>query len=215
MRLEDFMRKQVVTATATTSIGEALTLLKQNRIRHLPVLDNQILVGIVSDRDLRDALPSSLYARADDHIIMTKPVQEIMNTEVITAHPLDFLEEAAKTMYEYKVGSLPVLEENKLVGIVTESDILYKMIELFGVNKASSQIEIEVEDRYGVLAEVSQVIRESKVNVSSVIVFPSGTEGKKNLVFRVTTMDTRTVTSMLRAKGFHVLAPIRGEFLRD
>jgi len=215
MRLEDFMRKQVVTATATTSIGEALALLKQNRIRHLPVLDNQILVGIVSDRDLRDALPSSLYARADDHIIMTKPVQEIMNTEVITAHPLDFLEEAAKTMYEYKVGSLPVLEENKLVGIVTESDILYKMIELFGVNKASSQIEIEVEDRYGVLAEVSQVIRESKVNVSSVIVFPSATEGKKNLVFRVTTMDTRTVTSMLHDKGFHVLDPIRGEFLRD
>ncbi|AYK05434.1 CBS and ACT domain-containing protein [Brevibacillus laterosporus] len=215
MRLEDFMRKQVVTATAITSIGEALALLKQNRIRHLPVLDNQILVGIVSDRDLRDALPSSLYARADDHIIMTKPVQEIMNTEVITAHPLDFLEEAAKTMYEYKVGSLPVLEENKLVGIVTESDILYKMIELFGVNKASSQIEIEVEDRYGVLAEVSQVIRESKVNVSSVIVFPSATEGKKNLVFRVTTMDTRTVTSMLRDKGFHVLDPIRGEFLRD
>ncbi|WP_232699856.1 CBS and ACT domain-containing protein [Brevibacillus daliensis] len=210
MRMEQFMRKKVVTVTADTTIQVAFALLKGNRIRHLPVMDGNRLVGIISDRDIRDALPSVLCSHSDDKMVMQKQVHEIMVTDVITAHPLEFLEDAAKTLYEHKVGSLPILENGQLVGIVTESDILYKMIELFGVHHASSHLEVEVDDRYGMLAEVSQVFRDAKVNVASVMMFPHTTEGKKNLIFRVTTMDTRIVTQMLQEKGFQVVDPIRG-----
>jgi acetoin utilization protein AcuB len=210
MRIEDIMRKRVVTVTTETTIGEALSLLRGNRIRHLPVLDNGKLVGIVSDRDLRDALPSSLLSHDDDNEVLQKPVSEIMTRQVITAHPLDFIEDAAKTVYDYKVGSLPVLEGGRLVGIVTESDILNCLVELFGVNRPSSHLEVEVEDRAGSLAEVSQVFREAGVNVCSVIICPGTEPQKKNLVFRVQTIDPRALIEKLQEGGFHVLTPTEG-----
>lgn len=210
MRLEEVMRKKVVTVTSCTTIGDALSLLRGNRIRHLPVIENGKLVGIVSDRDLRDALPSILMSHDDDSQVLTKPVREIMHKDVITAHPLDFIEDAARLVYDHKVGSLPIVEGDQLVGIVTESDILYQLIEMFGVNKPSSHIEVEVEDRVGVLAEVSDVFREAQVNVSSVIVYPGSVPTTKKVAFRVQTIDPRHVYELLQEKGYKVIAPIEG-----
>lgn len=210
MRIEEIMRKRIVTVTTETTIGEALSLLRGNRIRHLPVINGEQLVGIISDRDLRDALPSSLCKHDDDSDVLQKTVKEIMQKEVITAHPLDFIEDAAKTVYDYKVGSLPVVEGPKLVGIITESDILNSLVELFGVDKPSSHIEVEVDDLVGMLAEVSQIFREAHVNVTSVIVSPSRFPNKKNLVFRVQTIDPRHITEKLHDRGFKVISPIEG-----
>ncbi len=210
MRVEDIMRRRVVTAAPSTTIQEALSLLRSNRIRHLPVVENDKLVGIVSDRDMRDALPSCLCEHDDDDLVLQSPISEIMHRDVITAHPLDFIEDAANTVYEYKVGSLPVVEADRLVGIVTESDILYRLVELFGVNKPSSHIEVEVDDVAGMLADVSQVFKEAHVNVISVIIYPSPNPGKKKLVYRVTTIDPRHLIELLEEKGFLVSDPIKG-----
>jgi acetoin utilization protein AcuB len=210
MRIEQIMRKRVVTVTPSTTIGDALLLLRGNRIRHLPVVEEGALVGIVSDRDLRDALPSSLITHDDDHQVLQKRVAEIMKREVITAHPLDFIEDAAKQIYDHKVGSLPIVEGEKLVGILTESDLFNSLIELFGVNKPSSHIEVEVDDKVGMLAEVSQILREARVNVTSVVVFPGAHPAKKNLVFRVQTIDPRPVTQLLQERGFTVIGPAEG-----
>ncbi|UFJ41556.1 CBS and ACT domain-containing protein [Brevibacillus humidisoli] len=210
MRIEEMMRVQVITVGTTTTIGEALSLLRENRIRHLPVMEQEKLVGIVSDRDLRDALPSTLTRHDDDREVLQKQVKDIMRTDVITAHPLDFIEDAAKTVYEYKIGSLPVVEDGQLVGIVTESDLLHRLIELFGVHRPSSRIEVEVDDRAGMLAEVSQVFREAQVNVSSVVVYPCTSPGKKKLVFRVQTIDPRGIEELLLARGFAVIGPLEG-----
>ncbi|MGG4456001.1 CBS and ACT domain-containing protein [Brevibacillus porteri] len=210
MRIEEIMRKKIVTIQPSTTIGEALLLLRANRIRHLPVIENDSLVGIVSDRDLRDALPSRLLTHDDDDTVLHKPVATIMNQQVITAHPLDFIEDAALQLYEHKIGSLPIVEGNRLVGLITESDLFSSLIELFGVNKPSSHIEVEVDDRVGMLAEVSQVFRDAQVNVTSVVVFPGKQPAKKNLVFRVQTIDPRIVTQLLLEKGFSVIAPTEG-----
>jgi acetoin utilization protein AcuB len=210
MRIEDIMRKKLVTAKPTTTIGDALLLLRHNRIRHLPVLENEQLVGIVSDRDLRDALPSCLIAHEDDDTIVKKPVSDIMHEQVITAHPLDFIEDAAVQIYEHKIGSLPVVEGTRLVGMITESDLFNSLIELFGVNKPSSHIEVVVADRVGMLAEVSQVFREAQVNVTSVVVFPGKKPATKNLVFRVQTFDPRSILQLLADRGFTVVGPTDG-----
>ncbi|QRG66139.1 CBS and ACT domain-containing protein [Brevibacillus choshinensis] len=210
MRIEDIMRKNVVTVSPSTSIGEALLLLRAKRIRHLPVVEHTRLVGIVSDRDLRDALPSRLLTHEDDDTILHKPVADIMHKQVITAHPLDFIEDAAAQLYEHKIGSLPIVDRSQLVGMITESDLFSSLIELFGVNKPSSHIEVEVDDRAGMLAEVSQVFREAHVNVCSVVVYPSKNVHKKNLVFRVQTIDPRIVTQKLSDKGFTVIWPTEG-----
>ncbi|MFG0215809.1 CBS and ACT domain-containing protein [Brevibacillus porteri] len=210
MRIEEIMRKKIVTIQPSTTIGEALLLLRANRIRHLPVIENDSLVGIVSDRDLRDALPSRLLTHDDDDTVLHKPVTNIMNQQVITAHPLDFIEDAALQLYEHKIGSLPIVEGNRLVGLITESDLFSSLIELFGVNKPSSHIEVEVDDRVGMLAEVSQVFRDAQVNVTSVVVFPGKQPAKKSLVFRVQTIDPRIVTQLLLEKGFSVIGPTEG-----
>ncbi|TKI54393.1 CBS domain-containing protein [Brevibacillus antibioticus] len=210
MRIEEIMRKKIVTIQPSTTIGEALLLLRANRIRHLPVIENDSLVGIVSDRDLRDALPSRLLTHDDDDTVLHKPVADIMNQQVITAHPLDFIEDAALQLYEHKIGSLPIVEGNRLVGLITESDLFSSLIELFGVNKPSSHIEVEVDDRVGMLAEVSQVFRDAQVNVTSIVVFPGKKPAKKNLVFRVQTIDPRIVTQLLLEKGFSVIGPTEG-----
>ncbi|OUQ88392.1 acetoin utilization protein AcuB [Brevibacillus brevis] len=210
MRIEEIMRKKMVTIQPSTTIGEALLLLRANRIRHLPVIENDSLVGIVSDRDLRDALPSRLLTHDDDDTVLHKPVADIMNQQVITAHPLDFIEDAALQLYEHKIGSLPIVEGNRLVGLITESDLFSSLIELFGVNKPSSHIEVEVDDRVGMLAEVSQVFRDAQVNVTSVVVFPGKKPAKKNLVFRVQTIDPRIVKQLLLEKGFSVIGPTEG-----
>ncbi|TQR33214.1 CBS and ACT domain-containing protein [Brevibacillus brevis] len=210
MRIEEIMRKKMVTIQPSTTIGEALLLLRANRIRHLPVIENDSLVGIVSDRDLRDALPSRLLTHDDDDTVLHKPVADIMNQQVITAHPLDFIEDAALQLYEHKIGSLPIVEGNRFVGLITESDLFSSLIELFGVNKPSSHIEVEVDDRVGMLAEVSQVFRDAQVNVTSVVVFPGKKPAKKNLVFRVQTIDPRIVTQLLLEKGFSVIGPTEG-----
>lgn len=210
MRIEEIMRKKMVTIQPSTTIGEALLLLRANRIRHLPIIENDSLVGIVSDRDLRDALPSRLLTHDDDDTVLHKPVADIMNQQVITAHPLDFIEDAALQLYEHKIGSLPIVEGNRLVGLITESDLFSSLIELFGVNKPSSHIEVEVDDRVGMLAEVSQVFRDAQVNVTSVVVFPGKKPAKKNLVFRVQTIDPRIVTQLLLEKGFSVIGPTEG-----
>lgn len=210
MRIEEIMRKRVVTVSTDTSISDALQLLRGNRIRHLPVMDNDLLVGIVSDRDLRDALPSSLTTHDDDDEVLQRKVSAIMKREVITAHPLDFIQDAAKTIYDHKVGSLPVLEGGRLVGIVTESDILNCLVELFGVNRPSSVLEVKVEDRAGSLADVSDVFREAGVNVCSMVITPAPEPNKKILLFRAQTIDTRQLVEMLRRQGFHVVTPVEG-----
>ncbi|MED1914877.1 CBS and ACT domain-containing protein [Bacillus thuringiensis] len=210
MRIEEIMRKKIVTIQPSTTIGEALLLLRANRIRHLPVIENDSLVGIISDRDLRDALPSRLLTHDDDDTVLHKPVADIMNQQVITAHPLDFIEDAALQLYDHKIGSLPIVEGNRLVGLITESDLFSSLIELFGVNKPSSHIEVEVDDRVGMLAEVSQVFRDAQVNVTSVVVFPGKQPAKKNLVFRVQTIDPRIVKQLLLEKGFSVIGPTEG-----
>lgn len=208
MRLVEIMRPNPKIVTPTNTIGEAFRLLRENRIRHLPVIDQGRLVGIVSDRDLRDALPSSLLYHEDDKSVFSRPVTDIMKHEVITGHPLDFLEDAAKTVYMHKVGCLPIVEGDQLVGIITESDIFHNLVELFGVNRPSSHIEIEVEDRVGVLADVSSVFRDAQTNVTGVIVYPSRVPTRKLLVFRVQTIDPRNVLQLLKERGFQVIAPI-------
>ncbi|MCF6094908.1 acetoin utilization AcuB family protein [Microaerobacter geothermalis] len=207
MLVEEIMKRNVITVEPTDSIRTAYSKVQQHRIRHIPVVKGDQLLGIISDRDLRDAFPSTLCGAKDDVDVLDRPVSEIMHRDVITAHPLDFVEEAALTLYDNHIGCLPVVNQNQLVGILTETDILHTLVELMGVHHPSSHIEVEVEDRAGMLADVASVFKECKANVTSVLVFPGRRSGKKNLVFRVQTMDPRRIIKSLKEKGYTVVWP--------
>lgn len=206
MLVEQTMTPNVICVTQDTTIEEALTITTANRIRHLPVVENDKLVGIISDRDLRNAMPSCLVEDPGE-ILADTPVRAIMKTDVITAHPLDFVEDAANTLFQKRIGCLPVVSCGKLVGIITERDILHTLVEMMGVSSPTSRVEIQVPDRSGMLAEVADFLRARKTNVASVMVFPSQEEGSKTIVFRLRTMDPRRFIYDVENAGYKIIHP--------
>ena len=124
MLVEDVMTRKVITASPDTTVMDTLNLARSNRIRHVPVTENGILKGVVSDRDLRDVSPSILESE-DADLLESTLLKDIMVKDVVTIHPLDTVEDAARLLYKHKIGCLPVVTgKNKLVGIVTDGDIL-------------------------------------------------------------------------------------------
>ncbi|MBB5355139.1 MULTISPECIES: acetoin utilization AcuB family protein [Anoxybacillus] len=207
MIVEQMMKTDVIALKPSNTIADALNIVKQKNIRHLPIVDDEYrVVGIVTDRDLRDARPSIFHA--NEHLEdLQKPLSTIMKTNVITGHPLDFVEEVAALFYEHRISCMPIVKENKLVGIITESDLLYTLVQLTGAHQPGSQIEIKVPNRTGMLSEVASVFQKRNINISSVLVYPDRDDMYKVLVFRIQTMNPMAIIDDLKEQGYDVLWP--------
>jgi acetoin utilization protein AcuB len=126
------MTREVATVDGTIGAREAAELMRTRRIRHLPVMEGRRLIGIVSDRDLRQAMPPkalSLGVREVTDLLEKVPIRDIMTTRVVGVSPDVSIARAADLMVRNKIGCLPVLEAEALVGIITESDILRAVAE--------------------------------------------------------------------------------------
>ncbi|MGM0897317.1 MAG: acetoin utilization AcuB family protein [Bacillota bacterium] len=207
MLVEEIMKKDIFTLRSDQTVQDVLDLFEEKRIRHVPIVDDGKVVGIVTDRDLKDAMPS-MFTVSPKGEPYKKKVADIMTKNPMIAHPLDFVEEIALLFYEQKIGCLPVVSQNELVGFLTETDLLYTYIELTGAHQPGSQIEIKVPNRSGALYEVSKVFYEHKVNVLSVLVYPDRKDNSnKILAFRIKTMNPISIIEDLRKEGFDVLWP--------
>lgn len=208
MLVESIMNTDVITLPPTATIEEALRLLIENKIRHIPIVDeNYRVIGIVSDRDVRDAMPSSFLKDADRKELQNE-IQTIMTYPVITVHPLDFVEEIARIFYEKEFACVPVIQNEQLVGMVTEKHMLHTFIQLTGTHVQSSQIEVKVPHRPGILPEVARIIGDHNVNIVSVLIYPYGDDPEyKVLVFRVQTMNPLPIIRGIREAGFKLLWP--------
>ncbi|WP_087971938.1 acetoin utilization AcuB family protein [Oceanobacillus rekensis] len=208
MLVEDIMRTDVITLPPTATIAEALLLLKENKIRHIPIVDNdKHVIGIVSDRDVRDASPSTFLTDADSSELNNE-IQAIMSHPVITIHPLDFVEEIAAIFYDREIACLPIVSNQILVGIVTEKDMLYTLIQLTGTNVQSSLIQVKVPDRPGMLPKVTAIFGKRNTNIVSVLVYPYQNDPDyKILVFRIQTLNPMPVIQDLREAGYPLLWP--------
>jgi len=205
MLVESIMTQQVVTLAPSTTLQEALDISRKHRIRHLPIVDNGTLIGLISDRDLRSATPSTLGCDNHEQMLCNTWVEKVMVRDVYTCHPLDFVEDAAAQIYQHRIGCLPVVSRGKLVGIISERDILHTLVEMMGVNVPTSRVEIEVPDKAGMLAEIADLLRARRINASAVMVFPSQKEGYKTLIFRVRTMDPRRFLQDIENAGYTVV----------
>ncbi len=204
MLVQDIMTKEVIAIGPDLPVGDVFALMAQKHIRHFPILEDAQLVGIVSDRDVRSV--GAAYPGAPVGVTLKDPVERIMVAAVVTAHPLDPVEEAAKTLHDFKIGALPVLRGDDLVGIVTSIDFLEAFTKMAGVGAATSRLEIEVDDRPGALADLLARIAERKVNVSSVMTTHQE-PGTLTFALRVGTIDARTLARTLSEVGFSVLWP--------
>src|SRR3712207_702128 len=166
--VRDSMTPEVVTLSPLTTAAEALVLCREKGIRHLPVMEEGRLVGMVSDRDLRSATPA-LGDPARGEALQKIRVWGVMLRDVLTAHPEDPIEQAANTMREKKIGCLPVLEAGELAGILTSSDVMEALVYLIGAHEPGSRVEVLMPDRPGTLAGVAGLFGELGINIVSVV----------------------------------------------
>jgi acetoin utilization protein AcuB len=208
MIIEEIMKTDVAKLLPTDTITDAIGLMEARKIRHIPIVDQEgHLVGLVTVAKIRDATPSIFHANEHPED-MKKPLETIMEKNVITGHPLDFVEEVAGLFYEHKISCIPIIQGRKLVGIVTETDLLRTMVELTGAHQPGSQIEIKVPDLTGKLSDITAIIKNKKANILSVLVYPDKTDDHfKILVLRVQTMNPTALIQNLKQAGYNVLWP--------
>ena len=203
MLIREIMNKNITTITPDIKLSEAYSLMNEKRIRHLPVIKGDKLIGMVTDRDLRLAT-SKLAQHPFDP---ASAVQNIMSHPVKITHPSDPIESATQLMREMKIGCLPVVEASKLVGIVTNTDLLDALLLLTGVNRPSGRLDVRLPNRSGELARLTNLIAQRNVNITSILTYPEKDENIR-LVLRVGTMEIKTLAEALCNSGFKVIWPI-------
>ncbi|MDP9412275.1 MAG: CBS and ACT domain-containing protein [Actinomycetota bacterium] len=212
--VKDSMTREVVTLSPEDTAKVALALCRERRIRHLPVLEEGGLVGIVSDRDLRAAAPP-LGDPGRAAALAEIRIGEVMAREVVTVAPDDPIEQAANTMRERRIGCLPVVESGELVGILTASDVMDALVYLVGAHEPGSRLEVSLPDRPGSLAGAAGVFGMCGINIVSAAMGTTREPDEERatrervVVFRVDTIDTTEAVGYLEEAGYTVLWPPR------
>lgn len=208
MVVRNVMTSNPFTASPDTTIAEALAIMRENGIRRLPVLKNGKLIGIVTKRRLLEVSPSpatSLSVFEMNYLLAKTVVKDIMTKDVLTVSPDALLEQAAVLMADSNIGGLPVMENNKLVGIITEKDIFQSFVEVLGFRDPGSRISIDYgEDRPGILASLATLMADMGINISHIAIY------KSEMIFRVNTNNLDKLLASLKEKGFNVLSVYKG-----
>jgi acetoin utilization protein AcuB len=212
MIVEDVMQTSVTTVTPKTLLTEAARLLRHRGIRHLPVVEDHALVGIVSDRDLKRAVAPSPETSSETPQVRSlregPTVDAIMTRVVITVGRTFPIEEAARRMVTEKVSALPVTEGGRLIGIVTEPDVLELFVKAMGTGEPSSRIDVRLSDDGVALADLVHAVEEAPAEICSVMTLRNRS-GHKDVVIRVRTIDPRSAIACLGARGYTVRTPRR------
>lgn len=211
MLVQDVMQTKLFTVTPETTLAEALRLMGQRGIRHLPVLEGDVLVGILSDRDLKRAMASSATSLEIHELTLLRRlrVDDIMTRTVVTIGPTVPIEAGACLMLQNKIGALPVTDGGRLVGLVTETDVLRVFVRAMGAGEPSSRLDIVVGNRPHALAEVVQAAEAAGAEISSLVTL-SGEGGFREVVMRVRTINPTPIVWSLRTRGFTARETWRG-----
>jgi len=182
------MTKKVFTAAPDDGIIDALTVMKENSVKHLPVMKGDRVKGIVSDRDIREYTPSaatSLDVYELHYLLAKMKVKDIMKTNIFTTTPDTPVEEAAMLLYDKQIGCLPALENSKLAGIISDRDIFHALIDVTGCRHGGNRIFLTVEDRPGSIREVADIIRKYGFGLQAVLTSYEGVlDGYRNIMIR-------------------------------
>jgi acetoin utilization protein AcuB len=200
MRVDKIMSRNVVTIPVSAGLEEAAALMKEFDIRHLPVVNNDRLIGLITEGDLRGAIfPAMLEDLAVEDLMVGKP---------ITVRPETTLEEAARLVYRNKIGCLPVIDgDRRLLGIVTVADMLAALIEVMGFLYASSRLDLILPERPEALEEACRIIQKQKGSIIGI----SLTELKKDQpvhLFRLRKTDLDPIVRELEESGYRVLSTL-------
>ena len=206
------MQAHPVTATLETRLPQLVRLLQRRGFRHLPVLDGGKLVGIVSDRDVKQSMASAASmteGRERDRLLDELTAGQIMARTVVTIGPTFGVEEAARLMATRKISALPVTEGDRLVGIVTETDVLQLFVRAMGVLEPSRRVEVIVRDPAAGVGEIVRTVEETGSRICSVMTLELPT-GEREVALRLGTINPGPAVTALVARGYVVRDAGRG-----
>ena len=202
MLINDIVQRDLATVAQHASLAEVLRVLNRKGVRHVPVIENERLVGIISDRDIKAALALSLGPGGET---IYRTAGQIMTRDPETIVPMSPVEEAARIMVTRRISALPVTEQGRLIGIVTETDLLRLLSHAMGALEPSNRIDVIVpgtESAFSV-SDVIRLVEATGIRISSVITWttPAGT---LDIVIRLATINPSPAVRALEAKGYAV-----------
>lgn len=202
MFVSDWMTTKVYAIGPDDSLTDAVALMKEKRIKHLPVLSGGKLKGIISDRDIRDYQPSRatcLDMFELNYLLAKASVKDIMRKQVVTTAKDSPIEEAAMSMHDKGVGCLPVMDGQNMVGIISDMDIFRVLVDITGIRHGGTRVSMTVDDRPGSIKEVADVLRAQGLRLTSIL---TSYEGVRKGMRRI----------VIRASGKADLKKLRAEF---
>jgi acetoin utilization protein AcuB len=198
------MKRDLVTVPPGATLEDAARLLKANRIHHLPVVEGEKLLGIVTDTDLRNASLDGMFGGADRGD-SGRPVAvgEIMTRELVTLSPEDTIDDAMLILCRQRFGALPVVDGGRLVGIVAKTDVLSALIDTLDIEGIGARLEVILPRDMAEVTRLIEALRGLPVEVRSLVLAPHLTDRYAAFV-RVATIDVAMVRERLRAAGFEL-----------
>jgi len=216
--VQDIMKRDVVTVTPRTRLTQVLRVLQPRGFRHVPVVAGGALVGIISDRDVKQAMvslaASGTAGAALEQARERLTAAEIMQRTVTTVAPMFTVEDAARLMTTQKISALPVTEGGRLVGIVTETDVLDLFVRAMGVLEPSSRPDVILRDPEAGLGDLARAVEGTGARISSLVTL-RGPDGQREVVLRLATLDPGPAVKALEERGYVVRGAGRGTAARS
>ncbi|MBM4295346.1 MAG: CBS domain-containing protein [Deltaproteobacteria bacterium] len=164
MRVSQIMSQDIVAISPDKRVGQALNLMQKHNIRHLPVVQNDHMVGWITSRDLREVLLASMLEKIT--------VGDLMIQEPIRVSPDTHIEEAARLLLDHKIGGMPVMEGDRLVGIITMLDLISAFLTMLELLRSSSRIDLLLEDNPDALEKATGIIKAAGGKIINVALGP-------------------------------------------
>jgi acetoin utilization protein AcuB len=200
MLVGERMTHPVIPVHPETSVPEALTMMRREKIRRLPVVDHGQLVGIVTDRDLlhASASPATTLSVWELNYLLSKlTVAKVMSTEVITVTENTPIEEAARLMADNKIGGLPVMRDGNVVGMITETDLFRVLLEMTGAREKGVRATVLVPDRAGQLAQLTKAVADMGGNIIALSTFAGENLSNSTVMCKIVGVDVDTLREQL------------------
>jgi len=174
MTVRDFMTEKLVTVTPQTPIFDAIDLMKKHDIHRLPVIEDNQLVGLITQGVIQESMPSkatSLSVFELNYLINKTKVGDVMLTHVATIEADALLEDAIKVMRTKSIGVLPVMEKNQLVGIITNNDIFDAFLKISGYENGGVRVTLKItKEHHGILAVIAKELADAQMNIETIVV---------------------------------------------
>lgn len=207
MYVKDRMTKNPYTIQASAGIVELMGLMREKNLKKVPVLDGDKVVGMITTGDIEKVSPTkatSLSVFEINYLLTKIQVKDAMTRNFIAVSPNDLIENAAVEMRANRINAVPVIEDGKLVGIMTESDLFDALIDVLGARQIGTRFVVTTKDKEGVLAEIAAIISGHGVNIHHLAVVRRDEDNSAELILRVDSLDVEGLLQEIEARGYAV-----------